>query len=119
MGYFLVHRRGEACYYPVLVTMIGDVILRGTECSNSPLACETSINLIRSLATDFSNYDLKESLHGKYFFEISDANGKTVAQSALFENEDTVFSSIELVIRMIPEAVVDEQLFPHYALNDR
>jgi hypothetical protein len=110
MGSFVIHKRGNASYYATLMTANGDVILRGTDCGNL-LDCKSSIDSIRANATDFSKYELTDSHEGKYFFELKGSDGNDLARSVIFDTPDNVYSGIELVIRNVPTAIVDNQDF--------
>lgn len=110
MGSFVIHKRGEECYYAALMTVNGDIILRGTDCANL-LACKFSIDSIRANATDFSKYELTDSHAGKYFFDLKGSDGNGIARSVIFETPDNVYSGIELVIRNISTAIIDDQAF--------
>ena len=110
MGSFVIHKRGNASYYATLMTANGDVILRGTECANL-MDCKYSIDSIRANATDFSKYELTDSHEGKYFFELKGSDGNDIARSVIFETPDNVYSGIELVIRNVPTAIVDNHDF--------
>src|SRR5665647_307262 len=103
---FAIYKHGKGHYYVVLLTVNGDIILRGTDCANI-LACHYSIDSIRANATDFSKYELTDSHLGNYFFELKEPGGKGIARSILFETVDNVCSRIEFVRRNIPNARVE------------
>jgi len=110
MGSFVVHRSGEGSYYVALISVNGDIILRGTNCEDL-LACKNSVDSIRNHAANFSKYELTDSHEGKYFFELKGLDGNDIARSVIFDSPDNVYSGIELVIRNIPTAIIDNQDF--------
>jgi uncharacterized protein len=110
MGSFVILKHGKSSYYAALMTANGDVILRGADCANI-VDCKYSIDSIRTNATDFSKYELTDSHGGKYFFELKGLDGNDIARSVIFDSPDKVYSGIELVIRNIPTAIIDNQDF--------
>ena len=107
---FVIENRGEECYFAVLLTVTGDIVLRGPNCADL-LTCINSIDLIRANATDFSKYELTDSHQWKYFFELKGSDGKAIARSVLFENEADVCASIEFVRRNIPSVRVENYTY--------
>lgn len=109
MGSFVVHRSGEGSYYVALISVNGDIILRGTNCEDL-LACKNSVDSIRNHAANFSKYELMDSYDGKFFFELKGSDGKRIARSTNFKTPEHVFSGIELIRRNISTVIVDSEL---------
>jgi len=110
MASFVVQKRGKKRYLAVLITVNGDVILRGPTCV-SLIACYQSLDAIRANANDFSKYELADSLEGKYFFELTGSDGTSIARSVIFETAADVYFGIEFVRRTIHSAILEEH--PH------
>ena len=109
MANFVIQKKGNEHYFAVLVTVNGDIILRGTNCEDL-LACKNSVDSIRNHAANFSKYELMDSYDGKFFFELKGSDGKRIARSTNFKTPEHVFSGIELIRRNISTVIVDAQL---------
>jgi uncharacterized protein YegP (UPF0339 family) len=109
MASFVVQKRGQERYLAVLITVSGDVILRGPACV-SLLACYLSLDVIRANANDFSKYELADSIDGKFFFELKGSDGIGIARSVIFETVADVYFGIEFVRRTIHSAIIEDYL---------
>ena len=110
MASFVIQNRGLGRYLAALINVNGEVILRGPNCV-SLAACYESVDAIRANANDFSNYELADSIDGKFFFELNGTDETSIARSVIFETAAEVYFGIEFVRRTIHSAILEDH--PH------
>ena len=110
MASFVIQKRGGERYLAALIDVNGDVVLRGPICV-SLVTCYQSLDAIRANANAFSNYELADSIDGKFFFELNGSDGAEIARSVTFETASDVYFGIEFVRRTIHCAILEDH--PH------
>lgn len=68
------------------------------------------IKAVKKNCGNDKRYVLKESVNGKYFFNIKSANGQVVATSAMYSSEQERTDAINFVKSQVPDCDVEERL---------
>ncbi|GAB4036166.1 YegP family protein [Spirosoma gilvum] len=107
MGKFVISTRKNGEYQFNLKAGNGQVIL-ASEGYSSKASCENGIESVRKNSVDDDRYDRKESVNGKYYFNLKAGNGQVIGSSEMYESVASRDNGIDSVKRNAPDATVEE-----------
>ncbi len=108
MGKFIIHKGTDDHYYFRLIAGNGDLIFT-SERYLFKTNCKKGIDVIRSNAASFLNYELGKSLDGKYYFKLMGSKNNVIVNSIMYDSPAKRNNCIEVVKNTTPHAPVIDQ----------
>lgn len=108
MGKFVITTRKNGEFQFNLKADNGQVIL-ASEGYNTKAGCTNGIESVKTNSQDDSKFEKKESINGKYFFNLKATNGQVIGTSEMYESAASRDNGIESVKKNAPGASIVEE----------
>jgi uncharacterized protein YegP (UPF0339 family) len=108
MGKFVISTRKNGEFQFNLKADNGQVIL-SSEGYTTKTACTNGIESVKTNSQDDSKFERKESVNGKYFFNLKASNGQVIGTSEMYESISGRDNGIESVKKNAPNASVEDE----------
>jgi len=107
MGKFIITKRINGDFQFNLKATNGLIILT-SQGYNSKDSCKKGIDSVKINAQYDVRYERKRAINGKYYFNLTAANGQIIGTSEMYENTSGRDNGIESVKGNAPQAVVED-----------
>jgi uncharacterized protein len=109
MAKFVITKRVNGQFQFALMSD-NDEILLTSESYTTKQGCENGIASVRTNGQNDNNYDCKNTLGGKTYFNLRGANMQIIGISQMYERDEDRDKGIAFVKSYAPDATIEEEV---------
>ncbi len=108
MSKFIIFKASNQQFYFHLKAGNGEKVL-ASEGYSSKQGCQNGIESVKKNAPDDARYQRKTSASGKFYFNLTAGNNEIIGTSEMYETSSGRDNGIDVVKRIAPGAVVEDE----------